>query len=210
LCIVSSQFQAEYRREKFREASQPTRSLSSDTLAEAAQGMEFPVLRPRLRPTLSMSAIERRGGQYSTYTNRSERTSSVGDYDMLSSQLQDPSLSLAYLVGGKAKLSTENVQLHSKISASAGAASATTTGVGAGASSFGRTSSSGSGCTSSADGLTDTIALSAAEGDTAQSDKCVLLWEDAHSPLAGELFYSTYQQGSSSPSTGRYHTNIVV
>lgn len=189
------QFNAEYRRAKFKEASQPTRSLSSDTLAEAALGMEFPVLRPHLRPTLSMSAIERRGGQYATY--RSERTSSVGDYDMFSSQ--DPALSSLSLLSDKAKLSRENVQLHSKISTGAGSA--------AGTSSFGRTSSSGSGCTSSADGLTDTVVLS---GEDMQSDKCVLLWEDAHSPLAGELFYSTYQQGSSSPSTGKYHTNIVV
>lgn len=187
--MIRVQFQVEYRRAKFQEASQPTRSLSSDTLAEATMGMEFPVLRPHLRPTLSMSAIERRGGQYSNY--RSERTFSVGDYDMVSAQ--DSQLS------DKAKsLSRENVQLHSKSSCLSGTASPST---------FGRTSSSGSGCTSSADGLTDPVAVSSEE---ALLDKCVLLWEDAHSPLAGELFYSTYQQGSSSPSTGKYHSNFVV
>ncbi len=180
-------------------------------MAESALGQELPLLRPHLRPTLSMSAIERNNGEHtefkSTGRNKAERTNSVGDYDMLTSS-QDAAL-LRERIERSKYLSREQIypSPSNNLSTSLGCFEE-------------RTLSSGSGSTSSADGLSgDPLTASSTESSVvhahtleskAQSHKAVALKKirstesaetfakDAHSPRLDDLLlYASYQHGTS-------------
>jgi len=197
-------FQSEYRRAKNQEAQRPTRSRSSDTLAESALGQELPLLRPHLRPTLSMSAIERNNKEHtefkSTGRNKAERTNSVGDYDMLTSS-QDAAL-LRERIERSKYLSREQIYPSpSNLSASLGCFEELTL-------------SSGSGSTSSADGLsgdpltpssTESMVIKAHTLKTHHSalkkvrsaESVETFAKDAVSPRLDNLLYASYQHGTS-------------
>jgi hypothetical protein len=157
------------------------------------------MLRPHLRPTLSMSAIERRDGEFGAYRN--ERTFSIGDYEVV----KTPEIRLS-----QKSLSQENILKHERNHRidkwSPG-------GGGPFAHARTRSGSSGSsGCSSSGEGLTDPLTLSSNEESASRpppppQQQGGMVWEEAHSPVAGELFYSSYQHGASSPS--RAHISVV-
>ena len=173
-------------------------------MAESALSQELPLLRPHLRPTLSMSAIERNNKEHtefkSTGRNKAERTNSVGDYDMLTSS-QDAAL-LRERIERSKYLSREQIYPSpNNLSASLGCFEELTL-------------SSGSGSTSSADGLSgDPLTASSAESSVVKAhpltshhaalkkvrsaESVETFAKDADSPRFDDALYASYQHGTS-------------
>lgn len=148
-----------------------------------------------------MSAIERNAGQdiefKSTGRNKAERTNSVGDYDMLTSS-QDAALLRDRLERSK-YLSREQIYPSPDLAPSLGCFEERTW-----------SSGSGSGSTSSADGLSgDPLTASSSESsvirphtytthNSAGASAKAKMYDTPHNVLAEELFlYASYQHGTS-------------